>query len=317
MIGRPPARVYRTYGLRLRSPWPLPCPEERGYVRADIELREGDGAAFSPAAGVRLSEAKDWFRYARLPDGSDYLRWSGLFEFVVSADGDRVACRPLGPISGEAFHTYLLGQVLSFALVKRGIEPFHSTAVVVGGEAVGFLGDCGYGKSSLGAAFLQAGHALVTDDLLVLKESDGRFLAYPGAPRIKLFPDIGRSLLGGLPTGVPMNRFTPKLVIPLGGAGRRFTREATPLRAIYVLARPGGNSGSRRISIRRLSPRRACVELVRNTFNPVVLEPARLRRQFELAARIARTVPVKALSFPRRLAYLPAVREAIHADLAA
>ncbi|MFB3074256.1 MAG: hypothetical protein ACE1Z6_03640, partial [Candidatus Methylomirabilales bacterium] len=119
---------------------------------------------------MRRSDGKNWFQHLRLPDGSDYLRWSGLFEFLVSADGRRIACRELECASPESFQTYLIGQVLSFALVKRGIEPLHSTTVVIDGKAVAFLGDSGYGKSSLGAAFLQAGYPLLTDDLLVLKE---------------------------------------------------------------------------------------------------------------------------------------------------
>jgi hypothetical protein len=208
-----------------------------------------------------------------------------------------------------------LGQVLSFALLKHGIEPLHSTAVVVDGGVVGFIGDCGYGKSSLGGAFLQAGYPLLTDDLLVLKEEGQDFLAYPGPPRIKLFPRIARRLLGEGITGSPMNSFTPKLVIPLGRDGGMCWSGAAPLRAIYVLTRPLKRSRSDRIAIRPLSPRRAVLELLRNTFNNIIVEPDRLRRQLDLAARLARKIPVRSLSFPRRLQRLPAVREAILSDL--
>ncbi|PYT92309.1 MAG: hypothetical protein DMG36_15620 [Acidobacteria bacterium] len=83
----------------------------------------------------------DWFHYAPLEDGSDYLRWTGLFEFLISADGRRIAARTLTDISQEAFQTYLLGQVLSFALLKQGIESLHSTVVAVDGGAVAILGD--------------------------------------------------------------------------------------------------------------------------------------------------------------------------------
>ena len=52
-------------------------------------------------------------------------------------------------------------------------------------QAVAFLGDNAFGKSSLAACFLAAGARLLTDDLLVLHESSDRVLAYPGPPRIK------------------------------------------------------------------------------------------------------------------------------------
>jgi hypothetical protein len=257
----------------------------------------------------------DWFQHRRLPDGSDYLRWAGLFEFLVSTDGHRIACHPLNGTSCEVFHTYLLGQVISFALLKQGLEPLHSTAVVINGEAVGFVGDCGYGKSSLGAAFLQAGYPLLTDDLLVLKEDGHGFLAYPGPPRIKLFPGIAKALLGDRVTGTPMNPQTSKLVIPLGP--RQSAHAALPLRAIYVLRPPTPGSWRTRVTIRSLSQRRACMQLIGSTFNLVVVEPTRLKRQFDLAARLASRIPVKSLSFPRRLARLPAVREAILSDVIA
>lgn len=295
----------------------MPCPAASGADLADVELFDASPRLFPEASReiTRESAREDWFRHLRLPDGSDYLRWSGLFEFLVSADGQRIGCRSLNGTAWEAFQAYLLGQVLSFALVKQGNEPLHSTAMVINGEAVGFVGDCGYGKSSLGAAFLEAGYPLLTDDLLVLKEDGPEFLAYPGPPRIKLFPGIAKALLGDRVTGTPMNPQTSKLVIPLGP--RQAAHTALPLRAIYVLRPPTPGSRRMRVTIRSLSRRRACLELIASTFNLVVREPARLRRQLDLAARLASRISVKSLSFPRRLAWLPAVREAILSDVIA
>lgn len=312
-------RMYCVYGLRLRSRWPLPCPEVSEAGAADVELFEAPRRLPLEAARqtARRPAGADWFQHRRLPDGSDYLRWAGLFEFLVSTDGHRIACRPLNGTSREAFSTYLLGQVLSFALIRRGIEPLHSTAIVTDGEAVGFVGDCGHGKSSLGAAFLRAGHPLLTDDLLVLKEEGPGFLAYPGPPRIKLFPNVARRLLGERVAGAPMNPLTPKLVIPLPRDGNMAWRGAAPLKAIYVLAPPARDSGSDRITIRPLPPRRAFVALIRSTFNAIIVDPARLARQFDFATRLARAISVRSLSFPRGLARLARVREAILSDLTA
>jgi hypothetical protein len=68
--------------------------------------------------------------------------------------------------------------------------------------------------------------------------------------------------------------------------------------------------------IRRLSQRRAFLELLRNTFNPVIIERQRLQRQFRMATLVASKVPIKLLCYPRTLASLPSVREAILSDLA-
>jgi hypothetical protein len=298
-------RSYYLYGVHLESVMPLPGPEITSSGQAAIELLSGPSSLFSRArreAGI-CAEGKEWFAHAGLSDGSDYLQWSGLFEFIVSAGGHR-----------ESFQTYLLGQVLSFALLKQGIEPLHSTTVVIDGKAVAFLGDSGYGKSSLGAAFLQEGSPLLTDDLLVLKEMGDRFVAYPGPPRIKLFPEIARRLLGDRVDGIPMNNDTSKLVIPLG-PDETVSPECTfPLKAIYIL-RPPAKSHNSRIMIRQLSPRHAFVTLIKNTFNAVVVDPERIKRQFALASRLAANVSVKSLSYPRALQHLPTVREAVRSDL--
>ena len=308
---------YRLYGLLLRSVLPQPALAFAGSGIAVVEIFHGSASVFSRArreARIRLDEGK-WFAHGRLSDDSDYLRWSGLFEFLVSADGHRIACRAFKGASQESFQTYLAGHVISFALLRQGIEPLHSTTVVIDGEAVAFLGDCGFGKSSLGAVFLHGGYRLLTDDLLVLKEEGDQFMAYPGPPRIKLFPEIARSVLGERVTGIPMNDQTSKLVIPLGQNEAVLPQSAFPLKAIYVLTPPSPNSPSHRITIRTLSPRRAFVELIKNTFNHLVVEPGRLKCQFVLATRLTTRVPIASLSYPRALKHLPDVRQAILANL--
>ena len=309
------SRLYRLYGLRLRSVLPLPAPPE-GSGPVDADIVRGSGARFARVrAALDPLDAAAWFQHRPLADGAHYLRWSGLFEFLVERGGRRIVCRALAGAAPRAFETYLLGQVLSFALVERGMEPLHSTAVVVGGVAVGFVGDCGDGKSTLGAAFLRAGDPLLTDDLLVLGRSGGGFVAHPGPPRIKLMPDTARAVLRGL-AGTPMNDAGPKLVIPLPATGGWAWRGPAPLARIYVLRPPDGRAPRGRAVIRRLAPRRAFVELTRNTFNACVVGPRRLARQFDLAARVSATVPVMSLAVPRGLGRLAAARDAILADLA-
>jgi len=305
-----PPRRYRIYGLAVRSHLRLSAPSGEGPSLGAVSLAAGRGPLVDPATA--RAAGRRWFGYRRLDDGAEYVRWRGLFEFLVAPDGRRIACRALPGATADVLQTYLLGQVLSFALLKQRIEPLHASAVLVGRGAVGFLGDCGYGKSTTAAAFLQAGHRLLTDDLLVVSAGDGPPLAHPGPARIKLFPEPARVLLGRRARGTPMNGATSKRVIPLDGA----PVSAAPLRALYVLAPPTARP-RRAVTIRRLSPRRAFVELVRGSFNVVVLEPARLARQFELAAWLSMSVPVKSLSFPRTLDGLAAVRAAVETDLAA
>jgi len=307
--------TYHLYGLRIKSRWSLPYPATTDSCRGEIELVEGHPRLFAAAsaeAAHRLS-ATTWVCHARLQDGADYVRWPELFEFVISPDGRRIAGRFFSEASVGTFQTYLLGQVISYALLKQGIEPLHATVLVIDGGAVALLGNSGYGKSSLGAAFLQAGASLLTDDLLVVREQGDELVAYPGPARIKLFPEVAQVFLGNHPAGTPMNPFTNKLVVPLDLD--KLARTAVPLRAIYLLPPPTTRSLSKKVTIRRRSKRQACMDMITNTFNSVIRTPDRLKQQFSLAMRLAISIPVKSLSYQRELSRLPDVVEAICADL--
>ena len=276
---------------------------------------ERPGAYFvSAASEADRQAAESSAQYVPLSDGTEYLRWTGLFEFLISADGRRIAGRPLSEATSELFHTYLLGQVLSHALIKLGFEPLHATVVDVDGQAVGFVGDSGRGKSTLAASFLSAGCRLLTDDLLVVRRDESGFSACPGAPRLKLFPDVAGVLLPGRRTvSTPMNPLMSKVLIPLDVDGH--VSSPLPLRALYVLGAPDTANRRRNVTIRRLSERRAFLVLVRNTYNGDVTGTARLTRQLAVNAGLAQRVPVKLLSFPHQLAQLPAVHAAVLSDL--
>ena len=314
--GRASARTYHLYGFRVRSEWPLPFARRRTGGLAEIDLERGSPARFARAIEAARATAPDertWRRGVRLEDGQMYLRWPERFEFLVSADGRAIAARPADGEPRETFHVYLLGLALSFALLKRGFDALHATTVIVDGSAVAFLGDSGYGKSSLAAAFLQTGHRLLTDDLLVLTPDRAGFVAHPGPPRIKLFPEIARAVFGKNVRGTRVAKATPKMVIPL--RRHHAAASAVPLRTMYVLPPPGRARLSTTVSIRRISKREACLALLRNAFNTSVTEPQRLRRQFAFAAAIAANVPIKQITYPRTIASLASAREAILADV--
>ena len=226
-------RTYELYGLSMRSDLRLPCREVGEASPPEIDLICGCDSLFA-SLDRQTGQGQvvaDWFRHVRLKDGSDYVSWTDHFDFFISPDGGRVVYRVRCGASPESVQAYLLGQVLSFALLKRGREPLHATAVVVDGGCVAFLADCGEGKSTLGAAFIRRGYQMLTDDLLVLQGTGEGFLAHSGLPRIKLFPEQANEVLGHRVEGAALNRDTPKLIIPL--SMDQHCRAAVPLRAIY------------------------------------------------------------------------------------
>jgi hypothetical protein len=123
---------------------------------------------------------------------------------------------------------------------------------------------------------------------------------------------MARRVLGRNIGGIRLRGLTPKLIVPLNG--KRGRRSITPLKAIYVLSPPSTRKPAG-VRIKDLTARQACLELVRNTFNMAIEDSGRLERQFAQATRVALTVPVKSLSYPRRFGMLSEAREAILRDL--
>jgi hypothetical protein len=306
---------YCVYGVVVVSDIPLALPEYSHGCLGYVELIDAPASVFLTALEAISfdSRSDSWYRYASLHDGSTYVRWNKVGEFLVASDGRRIACRRFEDASSESFQVYLLGQALSFALVKQGVEPLHATAVVVGDQAVAFLGNNAFGKSTLAASFVEAGHRLLTDDLLVLEERSDRVLAYPGPPRIKLFPRIASRFLGHPVDPVTLNTDTDKLILPLDE--RRVCAYPVALKHIYSLVIPRDACRRPDVSIETLSPREAFVESVRGTFNRRLVSPLRLERQFNVMAKLTELIPVKTLSYPRTIARLEDVRRIVLADL--
>jgi hypothetical protein len=282
----------------------LPARREPRGVGTDVVLQPAAAAEFP-----RRAPNGRWFDHARTASGESHLRWGRQFEFLVSADGRTIRYRALEGSSPESLSAYLVGQALSFSLIARGVDPLHGTAVAVDGGAAVFLGSCGTGKSTLGAALLGRGFPLVTDDVVALEHRAAGYAVHPGPARVKLFPRVARLLARGR-SGVPMVKGTAKLIFPL--AEQESAGRPVPLRAFYVL-----DSGRRRdVRITTLRAGEACVELLRAAFNLHVTDRRRLANQFRFVTRLAAEVPVRRLSYTRSLTALPNVLDAVLGDLA-
>lgn len=311
---RPPYR-YSVYGIEVLSDTPLALPACTAGGMGTVEFRSAGETDFLTAVATTEFDTRSepWYRYAWLPDGSTYVRWEAIGEFLVAADGRCIRWRRFDESSIESFQVYLLGQALSFALVKQRLEPLHATVVTVDDRAVAFLGSSGSGKSTLAACFLEAGHRLVTDDLLLLHEEPDRLLAYPGPPRLKLFPEIAGRFFPQIADGVAMNADTEKLILGLDPR----MKETAPvaLAAVYALTIPDDNRATEGVNIETLSRRETFFELVKGTFNRHLVSAERLARQFDAATQLSDRLPMARLSYPRSLDRLAEARESIYAHI--
>src|SRR5207248_10635391 len=97
------------------------------------------------------------------------------------------------------------------------------------------LGMSGAGKSTSAAAFARAGYPVVADDMVVLAEREGQFMAEPAYPNLRLWPSAVEALFNQ-PDALPL--LSPnwdKCGLDLNQPGYKFQQDALPLAALYIL----------------------------------------------------------------------------------
>lgn len=308
--------VYRVCGLNLGSEVSFPeLPSANGgKPECSFQLLSRRGPWPRP---------REWLLHYELPGGERWLscgkgnghyllRFHELADFVVSREGERITCSSAPATPPETIRHLLLDQVLPLVLNLRGKEALHASAVLTPHGACAFLGEAGWGKSTLAASFVRSGGTALSDDCLMLDEDEGRILGVPSYPGVRLWPDSAAVLSGGPHSPPPMPHYTGKRRVDLDGRG---PLAPVPLRGLYVLAPAVGQEAEGGAKIEPMAPGEGLMELVRHTFRLDLSDRAMLARQFVFLTRVVARVPVRRLSYPRDFSVLPAVQEAILRDL--
>lgn len=260
---REPTRLRLGTPEEIEASWP-----DEGVEHVFTETFEGDEA---PARGIDHAPGRGYRLFAR---------HFGLA--TISDDGMEVVCAPpeLEPWSWQRF---LVGRILPWAAVLRGLEAMHASAVTLDGRTLAFVGSSGAGKTSLALRLHLMGAGLLCDDVLALESSPEGVRAHPGAS-VFCVRDAERDALG-------TERFA-RIGELLGHSGKSYVEirrdEAPgPLSALYFLRRaPDAPDGT----IAPLAPEPRL--LMSATFNHTVRHPRRLVSMLDVYSRVARDVPV-------------------------
>jgi hypothetical protein len=257
---QPPTHV-RLDPCELQRRW---SPVERTAERVR-ELRDGDTLLLS----VELA-----------PPAGYLLRAPGFARILISPDGTELLCDPKP--GSVAWSTLLTAQALPLAATLSGLEVLHASGVVLeegvlGGKAALFAGPQGAGKSSLAAALLRRGAALLSDDTVALESRDGMLIAHPGVALLHLRADEHerlsnqeRAVLGPAAAVLGKHRYSLSA-----------NASTAPFGGLFLLERsPHGPPVER---IEAVDP----FALLASTFNLSVRSPERLTRHLDMAASLA------------------------------
>ena len=246
-----------------------------------------------------------WTQFIR-QGGGYLLRFPGLADFEVSADGANVQGFPAPGVTTPTVEHLYLNQVLPLALSRQGKLVLHGSAVDIGGQGVAFLGESGRGKSTLAASFATEGTRFLTDDGLLLEWVGEACMIIPSHPSIRLWQDSQEALMHAGTAMAPLVSFTSKARF-LAGQGIPFCDESRPLRRVFFL----GDGASETPTIEALRPAEALIELVKHSFLLDIEARDMLVRHFDDLTRLAELPIYFRLDYPRDYEALGAVREAI------
>ncbi len=288
------------YGLVVESELRLTSVDEVAEREGEPALKVvfGSPEYFHTMRPMSAPDPDEWVQHAVLADGSVYMKADAVFEAVISPDGRGVVCRKLGDVDQRSFEANLMNFVVSASLTLQGEEPLHATVVDLEGRAVGLLGLSGAGKSTLAAFLISHGADLVTDDMLRVQFTDDGLLVYPGPYRLKLLDEPGNRFL---PAAVAHGHFNPLSGKIMVQPRKEVRAGRAPMRlsALFHIGHPEEQEPIEGVSSARLVGLDLATTLISSTMDTRYAEPSRLARQIRFAARVAGTLPIYELRYPR------------------
>ena len=252
-----------------------------------------------------LDDDTVWTEFYHTKEGY-LLRFPGLADFDVAIDGSKVVAYPAKGTDEATIEHLYINQLVPLALSRQGQPAFHASVVTLSGSAVAFLGQSGTGKSTLAASFALSGEMFLTDDALLVEESDEGCRVRPSHASLRLWSDSVEAIVGNdIQKAGPIS-YSDKAQL-LAGEALAFCNESQPLAVAYVLEQSDVPS----VLIRELTGLDRYMAWLGNSFLLDVVDNDLLARHFDWTHRISGKVPTFALDFPRDYDILPEVRAAI------
>jgi hypothetical protein len=293
------------HGLVVASEVDLPAPQIPARP-ADITYRMNLAAALPAPSHSRFDDIDDPWATEHWLGKRLAVEFPGRATFELSRT--EVALVRDESNDPDLLLHLLLHHVLPRVVALRGDLMLHAAgAVAPGGRASLFLGSAGTGKSTLVTGLVSEGWLLLDDDgIRLVPAGDETFVAFPGAPDVRLRPDVAARLVPDLEPGRPIAHGSDKRRFAIDGGRFQSSASPAPVAAVFVLTRGGGES-----ALSRLGFAAALGEIARHGFH-LADDPAVIpSRAFEHASALTAATPVWQLLVPDRLDELTATLELI------
>jgi hypothetical protein len=291
------------YGLEVLANRPIPTVPHSAITTADLRVSFGvlpDWIARLQPHEIETTYVADYtndagnpaFVFSRLHGGRFYrFAYADNTEFVVDERGAEIWTSWPEPLTLEDTATYLLGPVMGFVLLLRGLVSLHASAIVVDGAAIALVGPAGAGKSTTAAAFSARGFSVLAEDVVTLDDRGDRFFVRPAYPCIRLWPASAATLYGSRSALPPLTPNWDKCYLDLTQRLGQFESEPRPLAAIYLLGERVDDPDAPFVA----SPEKTdgLMSLIANTYGTKLIDKHMRAREFDVLSRVLAHVPLR------------------------
>lgn len=237
------------------------------------------------------------------------LKVNGVAQYLVE-NGDTITIDRSEGGSDEEIRLFLLGSAFGALIHQRGILPLHGSAVVVDGKALLFCGISGAGKSTLAAGFVSHGYKLLADDVCVITlDAEGKPIAHPGYPQMKLWTDSLESLGHTVAKLRKKKGNFKKVSLPVKG---EFFNTPLPVKGIYIIT----SSKNGNVEVAMLSDAEKQAAINESTYRPNFLRGCRTdSAHVKHAASLFNHCFVKRLQRPAKGFYIDELIKIVENDI--
>jgi hypothetical protein len=279
---------YSAFGFSVSSQLELPQLPPQCFGVPDIEIRLGS---------VERSPLK--------ANNADHIIFDNRIGAFHMKEGRQIIVDPAPGADPDLIKVVLTGRAMAFLIRQRGWLPLHGSSVSIRGAAALFLGPSGAGKSSMAAALRARGHAVVADDVAMVRTVDGICCVRPSSSFLRLTEDSMCLLEGNTEFRSEFNY--DKSIVK---SHQNALPEIVPVKRIYVL------DFGEEFRIEELPPLLALATLSLHSFvKGRNLDPECLRAHVKQCAEVAKAVSMSQVTRRRAFSGLPELIDLVEREV--
>ncbi len=244
--------------------------------------------------------------------GDEYLYvFARSASFHISSEGV-ITCYLHEDSTMQMLRHLLLNQIIPRYLATTGRLVLHASAVTLeNGKSVAFLGNSGFGKSTLVSSFHRNGARLINDDCILLDFNEKGVTAIGGLVGLRLFPDSVTAVFSEAAGFTNYTPYTDKQQLFLKEEVASTQNEPRVLDAMFLLNDPTERPAET-VCIEPMLGSEAMMAMIYSAFSLDPSDPKTTVSNFRnIGQAVAERLAVYRLRYPRDHKRLAEVRLAV------